>query len=205
MKAKETEYVVFDVETTGLSAQDGDRIIEIAAARVRDLKIVETFESFINPRREIPIQAQEINRITPEMVADAPTSDEILPYFVEFVGGACLCGQNVKFDMDFVCNELALAGHKLHEATPAIDTVKMARYFMPHLGSFRLSNVAQAFGVKIDVTHRALADVKLTTEVLRHLLIMAEDQKITTFRDVLREFGVQKPVFKLVQDQGMLF
>ena len=76
---------------------------------------------------------------------------------------------------------------------------------MPHLGSFRLSNIAQAFGVKIDVTHRALADVELTVDVLRHLLIMAEDQKITEFKDILREFGVQKPVFKLAQDQGMLF
>ncbi|MCK4983183.1 MAG: 3'-5' exonuclease [Victivallaceae bacterium] len=205
MEAKNTEYVVFDVETTGLSAQDGDRIIEIAAARVRDLKIVDTFEFFVNPGRGIPMQAQKINNITPDMVADAPSSAEILPQFVDFVGGACLCGQNVKFDLNFVCNELARASQKLRDETPAIDTIKMARYFMPQLGSFRLSNLAQAFGVKIDITHRALADVELTVEVLRHLLIIAEDQKMTKFHDILREFGVQKPVFKLVQDQGMLF
>jgi DNA polymerase III epsilon subunit family exonuclease len=203
--AKNTEYVVFDVETTGLSAQDGDRIVEIAAARVRDLKIVETFEFFVNPGRVIPEQAQKINNITPDMVADAPTSADILPKFIDFIGGACLCGQNVKFDLDFVCYELALASQKMRDETPAIDTIKMAKYFMPQLGSFRLSNLAQAFGIKIEVTHRALADVELTTKVLRHLLIMAEDQRMVKFQDILREFGVQKPVFKFAQNQGMLF
>lgn len=205
MQAKNTEYVVFDVETTGLSAKDGDRIIEIAAARVRNLKIVETFESFVNPFRDIPIQAQNINKITPDMVADAPSAAEVLPKFVDFVGGACLCGQNVKFDLDFVCNELALAGQKLQDGTPAIDTIKLARHFMPQLRSFRLVNIAQAFGLKIGITHRALADVELTVDILRHLLIIAEDQKMIELKDVLSKFGVQKPIFKLAQDQGMLF
>lgn len=205
MKARETEYVVFDVETTGLIPKEGDRIIEIAAARVRDARIVDQFEFLINPGREIPDQAQKINHITPDMVLDAPSSAEVLPRFVEFVGGACLCGQNVKFDLDFVCYELAQAGQKIREETPAIDTIKMAKYFMPHLASFRLENLAQAFGVRVNVTHRAFADVRLTAEVFRHLLIMAEDQKMTQFSDIFREFGVVKPVYKVKQDQGMLF
>ena len=205
MDARNTEYVVFDVETTGLSARDGDRIVEIAAVKVRSLEIVETFDYLINPGREIPEQSSKVHNITPEMIRDAPSSADILPQFVDFIGGACLCGQNVKFDLDFVCNELALTGCKLRDETPAVDTLKMARYFMPHLGSFRLSNIAQAFGVRIDVTHRALADVELTFKVFRHLLITARDQGMTRFHDIVREFGVQKPVFKLPQNQGMLF
>ena len=205
MQAKNTEYIIFDVETTGLSVKDGDRMVELAAARVRDLQIVETFHHLINPCREIPVQAQRIHNISQEMVADAPDAAEILPQFINFIGGACLCGQNVKFDLDFVCYELALAGQKLHDGTPAIDTIKMARCFMPQLSSFRLSSIAQAFGIKVGVAHRAQEDVQLTFKVLRHLLILAEDQGMTSLQDILKNFGVQKPAFKLEQNQGMLF
>ncbi len=205
LDAKNTEYVILDVETTGLSVKDGDRIVEVAAVKARSLEIVDRFDFLINPGRDIPVQAQKINNITPEMVVDAPNSAEILPQFIDFVGGACLCGQNVKFDMDFICYELALAGNKMREETPAVDTVKMARFFLPHLTSFRLANLAQAFGIKVGVTHRAMADVELTFNVLRHLLILAEDQGMVKFGDIIREFGVQKPSFKLAQKQETLF
>lgn len=200
-----TEYVVFDVETTGLSPKDGDRIIEIAAVRLQNMQIVDRFESLINPGRDIPEQAQKVNHITPDMVAGAPSAKEILPRFIDFVGGACLCGQNVKFDLDFVCCEAALAGYKLREETPAIDTIKMAKWLMPHLGSFRLSRLAQALGVKVETAHRALADVCVTAEVFRHLVILAEDQGMGRFQDMIREFGVLKPVYRLEQSQGFLF
>ncbi len=113
MKARSTEYVIFDVETTGLSPRDGDRILELAALKVKNFEVIDSFESFINPQRDIPEQAQRIHQITPEMVKDAPVAAEVLPRFVDFIGGACLCGQNVKFDMDFLCYELAQAGYKL--------------------------------------------------------------------------------------------
>ena len=71
MNAKQTEYVVFDVETTGLSPQGGDRIVEIAAVRVKDWKIIDTFESLVNPQRDLPVEAQQIHHITQEMIAGA--------------------------------------------------------------------------------------------------------------------------------------
>ncbi len=203
--ARETEYVIFDVETTGLSPLEGHRILEIAAARVRGGQIVETLESLINPQREIPSQAQAVHKITPDMVCGAPTAAEFLPRFVDFVGGACLCGQNVKFDLDFVCHELSLAGYKLGEGTPAIDTIKLAKYFLPQLSSYRLGNIAKALGLKVGTTHRALADVELTVQVLNRLLMIAEEQGFSKFQDILREFGVQKPNFKFNQHQDMLF
>ncbi|HSA30978.1 MAG TPA: 3'-5' exonuclease [Candidatus Omnitrophota bacterium] len=203
--ARETEYVIFDVETTGLSPLEGDRILELAAARVKGGKIIETLESFVNPKREIPSQAQAVHKITPEMVAQAPTSAEFLPRFVDFVGGACLCGQNVKFDLDFVCYELSLAGYKLREETPALDTIKLAKYFLPHLSSYRLGGMAKALGFKVGTTHRALADVQLTVQVFNRLLMIAEEQGFSKLQDVLREFGVQKPSFKFTQHQDTLF
>jgi len=200
------EYVVFDVETTGLSVLGGDRMVEIAAIKVKERKIVDTFESFINPQRLIPIEAQRVNNITEDMVKKAPTREEILPKVLDFIGGACLVGHNVKFDLNFLCYELALMGRKLNDDTPAIDTLKLAKRFLSQLNSHRLSNIAHFLGVKVEETHRALADVELTVAILNHLLNMAEDQKIETVKDLFKEFSVDKPKFKLKQvEQGMLF
>ncbi len=127
MNARQTEYVVFDVETTGLSPQRGDRIVEIAAVRVKDWKIVDTFESLINPERELPVEAQQIHHITEEMVKGAPTAEIVLPKMIDFTGGACLVGHNIKFDLNFLCFQLSLIGRKLREETPAMDTLKMAK------------------------------------------------------------------------------
>lgn len=199
MNTKQTEYVVFDVETTGLSPQGGDRIVEIAAVRVKDWKIVETFESLINPQRKLPVEAQRIHHITEEMIAEAPTADEVLPKMIDFTGGACLVGHNVKFDLNFLCFQLTLIGRKLRRETPAIDTLKMAKELLPHLTNFRLSHVAHSLGAKVEATHRALPDVQLTAKVMSRLLDIADDQNIDTFKNLHKHFGVQKPNFKIEQ------
>jgi DNA polymerase III epsilon subunit family exonuclease len=199
MKAKDTEYVVFDVETTGLSAINGDRIIEIAAMKIRRGKVVDTFESLINPQREVPAESQQVHKITPEMLASAPTAQDILPGIIPFIGGACLVGHNVKFDLDFLCHELSLIGRKLQEETPAVDTLKMAKYLLPVLSSHRLAHVAHALGIQIEETHRALADVQLTVAILIRLIDRAQEQDIQSFPDFYKLFGVQKPNFKIEQ------
>ncbi|MBF0532167.1 MAG: hypothetical protein HQL23_03615 [Candidatus Omnitrophica bacterium] len=206
MKATETEFVVFDVETTGLFPERGDRIIEIAGIKMKNGKIVETISSFINPQRDLPIEAQRVNNITVDMLDGAPVAEDFLPKFAEFIGGACLAGHNVKFDLDFVCYQLSLMGRKLKDETPAFDTLKMAKTLMPHLGSFRLQSIAVALGVKVAETHRALADVQLTCGILNRLLGIAEARNIKTFQDIHNLFSVQKPFFKIKRDQQeMLF
>lgn len=206
MQSKDIEFVVFDVETTGLHPTEGDRIIEIAAVKVKNRKIIGTFETFINPRREIPIEAQRINKITPEMIADAPTHDEVLPNMLEFIGGACLAGHNVKFDLDFLCYEMSLLGRKLQNTTPALDTLKLAKLFLPQISNFRLATLAQYFGILIEETHRALADVNLTVSLMYHLLDMAPDRGFVSCQDLFKECCVALPKYK-IEDvvQDMLF
>lgn len=199
MNTKQTEYVVFDVETTGLFPQRGDRIVEIAAVRVKNWKIVDTFESLINPQRDLPIEAQNINNISEDMVAGAPTADEVLPKMIDFTRGACLVGHNIKFDLNFLCYQLSLIGRKLREETPAIDTLKMAKELLPHLTSFRLAHVAHSLGEAVKETHRALPDVELTAKVMNRLLDIAIDQNISTFKNLHKHFGVSKPNFKIEQ------
>jgi len=206
MHVHETEFVIFDVETTGLEPLRGDRIIEIAAKKVKNRKVVDVFESFINPKRDIPLEAQQINKITPGMIAGAPTHDIVLPQMMQFIGNACLVGHNIGFDLKFLCYELSLLGRRLNDATPAIDTLKMAKKFVPQLTSHRLQSVALFLGVTVKQTHRALADVELTNSILSHLLYMAEAQKVTTLKQVIDEFSVLKPVFKIERvDQELLF
>jgi len=199
MDIGQTEYVIFDVETTGLSPQGGDRIVEIAAVRMKNLKIVDTFESLVNPQRKIPEEAQQINHITEAMVAEAPAAKEVLPKLIDFVAGACLVGHNIKFDLNFFCFQLSLIGRKLKEETPAIDTLKMAKMLLPHLTSFRLDHVAHALGVRGKEAHRALPDAKVTAVVMSRLADIAGDQNISTFKALHKHFGIVKPNFKIAQ------
>ena len=133
------------------------------------------------------------------MVAKAPTAAVVLPQMIDFTRGACLVGHNVKFDLNFLCFELSLIGRKLKDETPAIDTLKMAKELLPHLTSFRLPHVAHSLGAKIEETHRALPDVKLTASVMMRLLSIAIDQNIHTFKNLHKHFGVPKPNFRIEQ------
>jgi DNA polymerase III epsilon subunit len=207
MNPFDIEYVVFDVETTGLYPLTGDRIVEIAAIKIKGMKEVERFESFVNPQRDIPVEAQRINNITPSMIADSPTAEEILPKMVDFVAGSCLVAHNIKFDLDFFCYQLALLGSRLNDATPAIDTLKLSKAYAPHLKSHRLSQLALSFGIPFAETHRAMADVEITVKLFSRLLSIANDQGIKSFQDLTKQFSVAKPSFKIEksQNQRLLF
>lgn len=199
MKTRDVEYVVFDVETTGLSPQGGDRIVEIAAVRVKDLKVVDSFESLINPRQELSEEVQKIHSITNDMLKDAQTAEQVLPRMLDFIRGGCLVGHNIKFDLNFLCFELALIGRKLSEETPALDTLKMAKELLPHLTNFRLPHVAHFLGASSAVAHRALPDVKLTAQVMTRLMDIADTRHINTFSKLHKHFGVPKPNFAIEQ------
>ena len=207
LKIKNAEFIVFDVETTGLSAVDGDKIIEIAAIKFKDLKPIATFHSLIDPLREIPASATQVNQITNDMLIGSPTAEEFLPGIIDFIGGGCVVGHNVKFDLNFVCYELSLIGRRLREETPALDTLKMAKALIPYLSSYKLSHIAGALGITIGETHRALSDTQLTAAVLIRLLDMAADRNIEDLQEFCRQFSVEKPVFKMAMQmsQDLLF
>ena len=206
MNIKLTEFVIFDVETTGLSPIDGDRIIEIAAVKVKGAQVMDKFYSLVNPQRSLPPEATLINNITEDMLEGAPLACDILPQMIYFIGGACVAGHNVRFDLNFLCYELALIGRRLNDQTPAVDTLKMARDLLPYLSSHKLSYLARSLGVVVDQTHRAMADVHLTVAVFLRLMEMAEDKDLHKASVFLAQFGVEKPSFKLNQKaQALLF
>jgi DNA polymerase III epsilon subunit len=206
MNIKLTEFVIFDVETTGLSPIDGDRIIEIAAVKVKGAEVVDQFHSLVNPQRSIPPQATLVNNITEDMIISAPLAADILPEIIQFIGGACVAGHNVRFDLNFLCFELALVGRRLNDHTPAVDTLKMARELLPYLSNHKLAYLARSLGVVVNQTHRAMADVHLTVAVFLRLMEMAQDKDLHKASVFLSQFGVEKPIFKLNQKvQSLLF
>ncbi|MBU1090419.1 MAG: 3'-5' exonuclease [Candidatus Omnitrophica bacterium] len=86
----EIEFTIFDTETTGLDPKTGDRIVEIAAIKFRGDQRIATLQSLINPQRDISEAAFQVNKITQEMLKEAPTADKIIPKFLDFIKGSCL-------------------------------------------------------------------------------------------------------------------
>ncbi len=158
------EYVVFDLETTGLSAWGGDEIIEVGAMKIFGNEIDEknAFHSLVNPKRLIPPDATRVNGITNEMVVGAPGVEEVFPKFLDFVGGAWLVAQNAKFDMSFVMKYLVQ--FKLKKNLEVYDTMIFSRRCFPGENGHNLDIICRRLGLQVDEKerHRSLGDVRLT-------------------------------------------
>ena len=159
-----SDYVVFDLETTGLSCES-DEIIEISALKVRDGKIVDEYSQLVNPGCTIPYAASMINNITDQMVAAAPVIKEVLPEFLDFIGGDVLVGHNIdRFDMKFIHRDCEkYYGQVVTNDT--VDTVKIAKLVFPEWEHRRLGDLAAYYGVSTKGAHRALADCKMNQKI----------------------------------------
>ena len=168
------DYVVFDLETTGVSPKK-DKIIEISALKVKDSKVVEEFSTLVNPECEIPYQAMKVNNISNEMVADAPVIDSALPLFLEFVSDRVLLGQNIqRFDLAFVNRDCDILGLPRME-NDYVDTLPIARAVLPGQKSHSLGSLCDYYGISYEGAHRALADCYLTYKVYEKLGPMIEE------------------------------
>ncbi len=166
-------YVVFDLETTGIS-WEYDNVIEISAIRVRAGKAADEFTSLVNPGRPIPFSASQVNGITDSMVKDAPLFTDILLKFCDFAGNDVLVGHNIhSFDMKFLYRDAErFYGQTLDNNY--IDTLLMARRCLPQLAHHRLGDLAAHYGISAQGAHRALNDCRMNHQVFEHL---AKEQK----------------------------
>lgn len=151
------DYVVFDLETTGISYAD-DQIIEISALKVVGGKVVDQFSTLVNPQCPIPYGATRINGITDEMVADAPVIQKALADFLAFIKDDVLVGHNIhSFDLKFIYRDAhELFGQDV--TNDYIDTLYMARSCLPQLAHHKLTDLAAYFQIDTDGAHRALND-----------------------------------------------
>ena len=173
--ASET-YIVFDVETTGLSSAY-DTIIELAAVRLKDGEIVDTFESFANPHHPLSETTTRLTGITDDMVQDAPEVGDMIAKFVEFCEDAILVAHNANFDMGFFYAACQTAGVEVPKYS-YIDTVEMARYLYPDMRNHRLDTLAKRFDIELTQHHRAIYDTEATAYLFVKFLKDAMDRGI---------------------------
>lgn len=181
------EYVVFDIETTGLSVIN-HKIIEIAAVRMAEGKEVDRFSTFVNPHERIPYNITQLTSITDEMVKDAPDIEPIIQQFAEFVGDAVLVAHNAQFDMGFVQASLKRIGRD-PLPNPVLDTLELARFLHPTMKNHRLNTLSDKYKVSLENHHRAIDDTLALGEVLFHLLKEAAERQITRLSEFNRYVG----------------
>ena len=177
------EFTIFDTETTGLNSFTGDRIVELAGLRVKGAEKIAQFDALVNPQREISPGAFAVNKITPEMLKSAPGMEKVIPKFLEFIQGSCLCSYNAEFDLGFLNNELKLMGYPAITNFVVLDVLTMAKRLLPGLSRYALWFVAQELKVNTTQKHRAFADVEMTWEVFNKLKLIAQQKGIINFTD----------------------
>jgi DNA polymerase III epsilon subunit family exonuclease len=178
------EIVVFDLETTGLSATR-DRICEIGAVRVARLELAETFETLVDPRVALPPAVGALTGIRPEELRAAPRSEIAVRRLMAFTGEAPLAAHNARFDVSFLDREVErLTGRRV--AAPVLDTVWLARRLLARRSErFSLERLAHFFGTSTAPCHRALPDALATAEILVSLLGLAQERGARTLGEVL--------------------
>lgn len=179
-------FVVFDIETTGLSPHS-DNLTEIGAVKVQNCEIVDSFSTFVNPKMDISYQIQELTRITNEMVKDAPSLEEALPEFLEFAKDSVLVAHNADFDTGFIYQKCQQLG--LEYNFEKVDTLTLARIINTNLKRFSLDKVCKEMGVVLSGHHRAVNDAQATAEVFIKYLEIFKKKGINKLSDVNRVYG----------------
>ena len=157
-KRLDSEFIVFDIETTGLSVSNCG-ITEIGAVRIREGKVLDRFNTFVNPEMPIPEKITELTGITDEMVADAPKIDTAIPAFLEFAGDRMLIAHNANFDTSFI--RAAAEKLKIPFTNPYLDTVALSRFANPTLKKHKLDILAEHYGLGDFNHHRACDDAEM--------------------------------------------
>lgn len=164
--------IIFDVETTGLRARDGDRICEIAAVEMVDYVLTgETFHEYVNPTIPMPPEAEKIHGLSDAFLQDKPLFDSIAARWVEFIGGDRLVAHNAMFDFGFVNAELERCGEAAMSFERMVDTVAIARRKFPGSDN-SLDALCNRFGIDLSARtkHNALLDTQLLAEVYVELI-----------------------------------
>ncbi len=197
---KHTPVVILDLETTGLSARK-NKITEIAAVRTINGKVINKFESLVNPETHIPSFITKLTGIDDEMVEDAPTINQVLPKFLSFMSSDIIVGHNVTFDYNFLQHNM----WKLNQENITNDkicTAKLARRVL-NLPSVRLEALREYFKIEKEGSHRAMNDVLATKLVFNNIIKKLEEKNIKKVNEILsfQHFPSYK-VIKILEGDG---
>lgn len=165
--SKKKLYAIVDIETTGGRA-NRDKITEVAIVLFDGEKIVDRYDTLINPERSIPYNITQITGISQEMVEEAPKFYEVAKKIVEMTQGAIFVAHNVRFDYNFLREEFKRLGYTFTKRL--LCTVRLSRQAFPGYPSYSLGNLIKYFNLEVERRHRALDDALATTEILQRIL-----------------------------------
>ncbi|MDX8046975.1 PolC-type DNA polymerase III [Gracilibacillus sp. S3-1-1] len=180
-------YVVFDVETTGLSAIY-DTIIELAAVKVHNGEIIDRYESFANPHHPLSETTTNLTGITDDMVQDAPEVEDVLKEFHEWMGDAILVAHNADFDMGFLNTGFKRIGYE-EASNPVIDTLELARLLFPELKNHRLNTLCKKLDIELTQHHRAIYDAEATGYLLWKFVKLSIERGIENHNQFNQHMG----------------
>ena len=184
-------FVILDTETTGLEASMGDKIISLAALKIRNSLIQENefLDELINPERDIPWESVKIHRITDEHVRGKPTLPELQSKINLFLKKSILIGHNIEFDKKFIYQDAANSDlSKRMKKITSIDTIYLTAALYPDLENYNLSYLCEHFNIRTNdqIRHSALGDCWITARLFLHLLNKAKEKNITTASGLLK-------------------
>lgn len=177
---KNKRYAIIDIETTGGKATR-DKITEIAIVIHDGEKIVDTFETLLNPETYIPYGITQLTGITQDMVADAPKFYEVAKKIVQMTEGAIFVAHNVRFDYSFIREEFYRLGYTF--TRKQLCTVRLSRKAFPNFRSYGLDNLIRQLDLTISDRHRAMGDAKATTELFE--MILQREENKTAVNDLV--------------------
>lgn len=180
------EFVVFDIETTGLSSTN-DKITEIGAVKIKNKSVVDRFSHLINPEKDISYKIQELTKITNDMVKDKPKIEEILPKFLDFCKDSILVAHNAEFDIGFIRQKSRELNIEFNN--DFIDTLSLGRALFPELKRHRLDVLCKKLGINLLNHHRAVDDAEATSAMFLKFLHMLEEKGANTLSDINKVLG----------------
>ena len=184
---KDATYVVFDVETTGLSNQY-DQIIELAAVKVKDGEIIDKFERFSNPHEKLSETIINLTHITDDMLVDAPEIEEVLTEFKEWVGDAIFVAHNASFDMGFIDTGYERLGFG-PSTNGVIDTLELSRTINTEYGKHGLNFLAKKYGVELTQHHRAIYDTETTAYIFIKMVQQMKELGVANHKDINKKLS----------------
>ena len=187
-KIDEEEFVVFDIETTGLNSHT-NKIIEIGAVKIKAGRIIDRYSQLINPGISIPYHITEITSITNEQVANQPKIDEVIGKFVDFIGDAVLVAHNAPFDMGFIKRDIK-EYLNIDLENSVIDTLQMARDLFPDFKKYGLGDLNKSLGLALEKHHRAVDDSQATANMFIIFLEKYKEKGIEYLKNINKGFEV---------------
>lgn len=191
---KDSTYVIFDTETTGLSARY-DKVIELAAVKMKNGTVIDRFEQFIDPGHPLSQTTINLTSITDDMVKGSKSEEEVFKMFQEFCKGCIIVGHNATFDVDFMNT-----GYERHHLPlikePWIDTLPLARFLYPEMKGFRLNTLAKKLDVNLEHHHRAIYDAEATGYIYYAMLKDAEENYDIKYHDDFNKYVGENDAYK---------